>query len=98
MFKIVLTAALAAMLLAAGLGCQGTLPAQQETLLDRNWGRSYETAKYQQMLNPEAGRTQDPIAGLDGEMAEGALGKYRKPPEDSPAKDLGILTVRPRRD
>jgi hypothetical protein len=91
---LIATAIIAALL--GCMGCQGTFPAQKETQLDRNWGRSYETAKYNQMLNPEAGKNQDPVEGLDGHMAEKAVEEYRKGPEKGPGKEWGILTIRSR--
>ncbi len=53
---------------------------QRETMLDRNWGTSLETAKQSQMLNPEAGKNLDPVpvVGLDGQAAEASMEKYRK--------------------
>ena len=49
-------------LLIAGLlifsGC-GT----KETMLSRNWGNSFESAKQSQILNPEAGKNLDPVVG-----------------------------------
>ena len=48
------------------------------TQLDKNWGKSFESAKSNQILNPEAGQNLDPVVGLDGQAAEGGLGKYRK--------------------
>lgn len=47
------------------------------TLLDKNWGKSFESAKSNQILNPEAGQNLDPVAGLEGQAAEGVLGTYR---------------------
>ena len=35
---------------------------QRETLLDQNWGRAYETAKHNQIINPNAGKNHDPVA------------------------------------
>ena len=37
--------------------------------MDRNWGRSQETARYQQISNPDAGKEPDPVVGLDGDAA-----------------------------
>ena len=48
------------------------------TKLDKNWGKSFESAKYSQILNPEAGQNLEPVVGLDGQAAEIALGTYRK--------------------
>ena len=48
------------------------------TQLDENWGKSFESAKSNQILNPEAGQNLEPVVGLDGQAAEGSLGNYRK--------------------
>jgi hypothetical protein len=49
---------------------------QRESLLDKNWGRSYEAAKYNQILNPDAGKNLNPVEGLDGVASENAVNKY----------------------
>jgi hypothetical protein len=54
------------------VACSGT-----ETLSERNWGKSYETAKYQQMLNPDAGKIIKPVDSLDGQAAENDMQRYR---------------------
>lgn len=58
--------------LSAFSGCAGP------TQLDRNWGKSFESAKSKQILNPEAGQNLDPVDELDGQAAEITLGTYRK--------------------
>jgi hypothetical protein len=57
-------------------GC-GTFSSQKETMLDRNWGTSLKAVKQSQILNPEAGKTPYPVAGLDGWVAEANMMKYR---------------------
>ena len=57
-------------------GCR-TLP-QRETTLDRHWRTSFETAKQNQILNPEAGKNLDPVVGLDGQAAAAGMQSYRK--------------------
>ena len=52
--------------------CSGT-----DTLSQRNWGKSYETATYNQMLNPDADKTLNPVESLDGQAAEKDLQRYR---------------------
>ena len=47
------------------------------TQLDKNWGKSFESAKSNQILNPEAGQNLEPVVGLDGQAAESGLGTYR---------------------
>ena len=58
-------------------GC-GTLSPQRETMLDRNWGTSFETAKQGQILNSEAEKNLDHVVGLDGQAAATGMEKYRK--------------------
>jgi hypothetical protein len=60
------------------LGCTTPPGQNQGTLLEKNWGRSFETVKYNQILNPEAGRNVEPVEGLDGEAAEANMAKYRQ--------------------
>lgn len=48
------------------------------TMLDQNWGRSVETARYNQTLNPDAGQNLEPVEGLDGPGAENALKAYHQ--------------------
>ncbi len=52
--------------------CSGT-----ETLSERNWGRSYETATYNQILNPDADKNLKPVDSLDGQAAENDMQRYR---------------------
>ena len=52
--------------------CSGT-----KTLSERNWGRSYETATYNQILNPGADKNLKPIDSLDGQAAENDMQRYR---------------------
>jgi len=58
--------------LAAGIyGCTS-----DDGLLDKNWSRSFETAKYNQILNPDAGKEAGPVSGLDGNAGENITDKY----------------------
>ena len=50
----------------------------RETMLDKNWGSSFESAKQNQILNPEAGKNLDPVIGLDGKAAKNNMEKYRQ--------------------
>ena len=66
-------------MLALFAGCSGTDGSlHKETLLDQNWGRSVETAKYNQILNPEAGKDLTPVEGLSGKAAGITVEKYEK--------------------
>ena len=53
-------------------GCAGP------SMLDENWGRSVETARFNQTLNPNAGENLEPVKGLDGHSADNALEAYRQ--------------------
>lgn len=57
-------------------GCGKAFYAHNETLLDKNWGRSFEDAKFSQILNPDAQKNLAPVAGLDGQAASRNLKKY----------------------
>ena len=52
--------------------CSGT-----DTLLQRNFGKSLETAAYNQTLNPDADKTLKPVDSLDGQAAENGHQKYQ---------------------
>jgi hypothetical protein len=68
------------------VGCAGNMPEPQRYYdLDSHWGKSFETAKKNQILNPKAGKEEAPVTGLDGQAAATAMDEYRKgyagPPE-----------------
>lgn len=54
------------------IGCAGP------SMLDQNWGRSVETARYSQTLNPEAEKNLEPVEGLDGKSAQNTMEAYQK--------------------
>lgn len=51
-------------------GCAQFNLADTESQLDRNWGRSFESVKYNQIVNPEAEKNLNPVEGLSGPYAE----------------------------
>ena len=57
--------------------CGGT-PFHKDSTLNKNWRRSYETAKYNQILNPEAAKKLEPITGLDGDPSGYNTNKYKE--------------------
>jgi hypothetical protein len=57
--------------------CGGT-PFHKDSTLNKNWGRSYETAKYNQILNPEAAKNLEPVTGLDGQPSDYNVNKYKE--------------------
>ena len=66
----------------------------KETMLSRNWGNSFESAKQSQILNPEAGKNLDPVVGLDGQAAGNNMEKYRQGFTDEKSNDLDIIIIK----
>jgi len=64
----------AALLIMAGCAANDPTP----TLLEKNWGRSFEMARHSQILNPEAEKNMEPVEGLDGEAVLNTRDRYRK--------------------
>jgi len=64
----------------------------RETMLSRNWGNSFESAKQSQILNPEAGRNLEPVVGLDGQAAGNNMEKYRRGFKKENSKEM-TLTI-----
>ena len=85
---LILTGLMAALL--ALPGCVGREVDNKDSLLDRNWGSSYESAIYNQTLNPEAGQNTEPVVGLDGQVAEKNMEQYKK--EGSAGKKSGATS------
>lgn len=55
-------------------GCSTVGSNQAE--LNSNWGRSFETARHTQIVAHDAGRTQIPVIGLNGEAAILNIDRY----------------------
>jgi hypothetical protein len=73
-----------------GFACSGT-----ETLSQRNWGKSYETATFNQMLNPDADKTLKPVDSLDGQAVENDLQRYRDSfKEKEEAQPVNLINVK----
>jgi hypothetical protein len=53
-------------------------PIHEQSLLQKNWGRSYETQLHLQKANPDAGKQTDPILGMDGTSVDYILDAYHK--------------------
>jgi len=64
----------------------------RETMLAKNWGNSFESAKQSQILNPEAGRNLEPVVGLDGQASENNMEKYRRGFKKDDSKEM-TLTI-----
>lgn len=52
--------------------------ASQERRVDRFFGTSYEMALQNQQHNPEAGITDGPAIGLDGDIATQVVNRYKE--------------------
>ncbi|MDR3390405.1 MAG: hypothetical protein P4L77_01615 [Sulfuriferula sp.] len=75
--KGMLTALLASLL----AGCVAQTPH-----LDEKFGEAVNTAKAQQIINPDASQNTDPVAGVDGQAANAAVDRYHKSYERPPAQ------------
>lgn len=62
--------------------------------LDQNWGRSAETARYNQIFNPDAGQDSRPVEGIDGHSAVNSFNAYRNSftPQESSSGDAIKVT------
>jgi hypothetical protein len=78
--------ALAILLTGGVLGCA----TQQESLLDKNWGRSFEAQKVNQTLNPDAGENLEPVEGMPGPAAERILSDYHTGGEKAQQQSSGV--------
>lgn len=69
--------------LAPLVGCSSTTP-----YWDARFGEAVRTTTAQQIINPEASLNADPVTGVDGKAAAGAMGEYGKSfvtPEENPS-------------
>ncbi len=60
---------------------------------DDNFGRSFTTLKAQQTLNSDASRNNDPVRGLDGKAAKGALDNYRDSFRTPPSEANQVIQI-----
>ena len=67
----ILFVVIAAIALLSGCACE------KNNLSADTWGRSFELAKYQQTLNPEAGKNLEPVEGLNGWAADAVMAGYQ---------------------
>lgn len=70
-------------------GCVATSPHW-----DSRFGEAARVVAAQQIISPEASKNGDPVAGIDGKAAQGAMGEYAKSytqPEPQPnAFTIGV--------
>ena len=67
-----------------------------DSMLEKNWGRAYETAKYNQIINYDAGKNTAAVEGLDGDAAERNMQTYKSggPQKPKPATEFGVVTIK----
>jgi len=82
-----------AVVLAGFLGCTSAPPQNKVSLVDENWGRSFEAAKDNQIANPEAGETAGHVEGLDGRAAERNVNQYRGSFSGAPQEQVYNLNL-----
>lgn len=74
--------------------CAGRTPYSEDSLTNRNWGISKETAIYNQMLNPDSAQNLDPVSGLDGSASANNVEKYKESfKETEPQEIVNILKL-----
>lgn len=66
----------AAALMLVMIGCASSIP--EDSLLEKNWGRSFETQLHLQTANPDAGKQIEPVMAMDGSSSDLIMEKYRK--------------------
>ena len=81
--------ALTALLVLIITGCSNS------SYLDNNRGRSFETAKFNQTLNPNADKNLAPVEGMEGIAAERILEGHIKGggQKEKPSSGIGILNL-----
>ena len=90
-FRYCLLAAATLMLII--VGC--TTPIPQDSLLEKNWGRSYETQLHLQTADPHAGKQTNTVMIMDGGSSEHAMEAYRKSfSTEKEEKTVNIIKLR----
>lgn len=86
-FRLILVTLLVPIVLA---GC--TTP--QKSVIDDHFGEAVNAAKAAQVINPDASLNTDPVAGIDGQAANGAVDRYHKsfvqPPASTNVFTIGV--------
>jgi type IV pilus biogenesis protein CpaD/CtpE len=70
-------------------GCSN---APRTPVYDSKFGESVRQARAIQTLNPEAGKNNDPVTGLDGESARHAIDRYQESFR-TPAASFEVLGI-----
>ena len=87
---------LAAVITISLLGCSQNNMIKVESKLDKNWGRSFESARHNQILNPDAGKSDDPVVGMQGPAAKRVMDSYvsGKDGEAPSSPEFGVVTIK----
>lgn len=68
--------------------------ASQSSYVDQHFGEAVNTAKAQQIINSDASLNNDPVTGVDGQAAKGAIDRYQKsfvqPPASTNVFTIGV--------
>ena len=92
MGKKAVTIILAVMFVTVAFGCNHYSAYQQQpSELVLNWGRAFETAKYNQTLNPDAGKTTEPVVGLQGPVSDRMMERHLK--GEAPKTGIKSLSI-----
>jgi hypothetical protein len=70
------------------VSCAGRTPYSEDSATNRNWGRSHQTAIYNQMVNPDAAQNLDPVLDLDGSAAQSNVEKYKESFKKAEPKEI----------
>jgi len=84
--KTKLITVMCAGLLVVLAGCASNSPN-----LDAKFGDAVNQAKAQQIINPDASRNTDPVAGIDGQAANAIIDRYHKVYESPSAAPSGSI-------
>lgn len=82
--SLILSAAVTALSLG---GCMSTTP-----YWDSRFGEAVRNTTAQQIINPDASLNPDPVTGIDGKAAAGAMGEYHKG-FTAPEPEQSVFTI-----
>ncbi len=69
-------------------GCVSSTPN-----LDSRFGEAVNSAKADQIVNPDASQNTDPVAGVDGKAAKAAVDRYHESYKNPPATPVFTIGV-----
>ena len=72
-------------------GCAELFPGPSLVAMD--YGNSYNLAKHNQILNPEAEKNLEPVTGFDGKAAHKTIERYRKDFEKTAPPPTYVLGI-----